>query len=46
MKGDLIYESNSTSIYKTLLPEYKEEVLVKLLKREYETDQKNQSVRK
>lgn len=40
MEGDLIYNSTTTSIFKTKLAEYKSEVLVKLLKKEYESEKK------
>ncbi len=40
MEGDLIYNSTSTSIFKTKLAEYDTEVLVKLLKKEHESEKK------
>ncbi|MGJ3234028.1 AAA family ATPase [Marivirga sp.] len=40
MEGELIYNSSSTNIFKTKLPKYKTEVLVKLLKKDHESDKK------
>ncbi|MGM0580322.1 MAG: trifunctional serine/threonine-protein kinase/ATP-binding protein/SpoIIE family protein phosphatase [Bacteroidota bacterium] len=40
MEGELIYNSTSTSIFKTKLAKYDSDVLVKLLKKEQETEKK------
>ena len=40
MEGELIYNSTSTSIYKTNLAAYDSDVLVKLLKKEHESEKK------